>query len=91
MNNIENIYTGYYDNVELTEEDIEHLITEDLDEYIRLAPIHNGKKIVSEKAWDALYDKEFGEYDSKNSYSSEEHSIFMKKLVEFSNKYECRY
>lgn len=91
MNNIENIYTGYYDNVELTEEDIEHLITEDLDEYIRLAPIHNGKKIVSEKAWDALYDKELGEYDSKNSYSSEEHSIFMKKLVEFSNKYECRY
>ena len=39
MNNIENIYTGYYDNVELTEEDIEHLITEDLDEYIRLAPV----------------------------------------------------
>ena len=78
------------DDVNIDEEDIEHLITEDLDEYVRLAPTHNGKKVLSEPAWDALYDRELGKHDSKSHYTSDEHSAFMKKLVEFSNKYECR-
>lgn len=72
-------------------ESISYLIEEDLDEYVKRAPIHNGKKVLSERAWDALYEKELGEYDNKNNYSAEEHSTFMKKLVEFSNKYECKY
>ena len=78
------------DDVVLLEEDIEHLITEDIDEYVRLAPIHNGKKVVSEKAWDALYEREVGKYDKKSVYTPEEHSELMKRIVEFSNKYECR-
>ena len=80
----------YDDDIMLLEEDIEHLITEDIDEYVRLAPVHNGRKVISEKAWDTLYEREVGKYDKKSVYTSEEHSELMEKIVEFSNKYECR-
>lgn len=80
----------YDDNVELDEEDIEHLITEDLNEYVRLAPVHNGKKVVSEKAWDALWNKKFGEYENKEVFTIDEYDKYTKLTREFGDKYECR-
>lgn len=74
---------SFYDN--------EYLITEDLNKYIKLAPIHNGKKVLSEKAWNAAWDKELGKYDSKNSYTTSEYREYMKKMQEFTNKYECSF
>lgn len=81
----------YDDNVELDEEDIEHLITEDLDEYIRLAPVHNGKKVLSERAWDALWNNLFGKYETKNIMSVSEYDEYAKLTREFGDKYECNY
>ena len=79
------------DDVELCEEDIEHLITEDIDEYVRLAPVHNGKKVLSEKAWDALWDKLFGKYESKSSLSVDESRKYERMTREFFDKYECSF
>lgn len=81
----------YDDNVELDEEDIEHLIIEDLDEYIRLAPVHNGKKFLSERAWDALWNNLFGEYEKKSIMSVSEYDEYAKLTREFGDKYECNY
>ena len=79
------------DDVELCEEDIEHLITEDIDEYVRLAPVHNGKKVLSEKAWDALWDKLFGRYEDKEVLSVSEYDEYAKETREFGERYECRF
>lgn len=81
----------YNDNVELDEEDIEHLITEDLDEYIRLAPVHNGKKVLSERAWDVLWNNLFGKYEKKSIMSVSEYDEYAKLTREFGDKYECNY
>lgn len=77
------------DDVELQEEDIEHLITEDIDEYVRLAPVHNGKKVISEKAWDVLWDKLFRKYEDRESLLADESRTYERLTREFFNKYEC--
>lgn len=74
---------NFYDN--------EYLITEDLNKYIKLAPIYNGKKVLSEKAWNAAWDKELGKYEQKSSYTVPEYREYMKKMQEFTNKYECSF
>ena len=75
-------------NTELLES-IDHLIDEDLDEYIKLAPIHNGKKVLSERAWDALWNKLFGKYEEKEVMSVDESREYERLTREFGDKYEC--
>ena len=72
-------------------ESISYLIDEDLDEYVKRAPIHNGKKVLSERAWDALYEREFSEYIDKHSFTPEEHKYWSEATREFGDKYECRF
>ena len=79
------------DNIYVDEEDIEHLITEDLDEYVRLAPVHNGKKVLSERAWDALWNNLFSKYEKKSIMSVSEYDEYARLTREFGEKYECNY
>ena len=70
-------------------ESIDYLIDEDLDEYVKLAPMHNGRKVLSERAWDALWDKLFGKYEEKKSMSVDESREYEIATREFGDKYEC--
>lgn len=79
-----------FSNIELLES-IDHLIDEDLDEYIKLAPIHNGKKVLSERAWDALWNKLFGKYEEKESMPVSEYDEYARLTREFGDKYECSF
>lgn len=70
-------------------ESIDYLIDENLDEYVKLAPTHNGKKVLSERAWDALWDKLFGKYEEKKSMSVDESREYEIATRKFGDKYEC--
>lgn len=83
-------YLDEYVNRELLES-ISYLIDEDLDEYVKRAPVHNGKKVLSERAWDALYEREFSEYINKHSFTPEEHKYLSDATREFGEKYECSF
>lgn len=78
------------DDVVLLEEDIDHLITEDIDEYVRLAPVHNGKKVLSKRAWDVLWNKLFGKYEDREVFTTQEYGEYAKATREFGEQYECR-
>lgn len=83
-------YLDEYVNEELLES-ISYLIDEDLDEYVKRAPVHNGKKVLSERAWDALYEREFSEYINKHFFTPEEHKYLSDATREFSERYTCDY
>ena len=70
-------------------EGISYLIDEDLDEYVKRAPIHNGKKVLSERAWEALWDKYFHEYERKEIMSVQESREYEEETRKFGDKYEC--
>ena len=78
-------------NTNILLESIDYLIDEDLETYIKMAPTHNGKKIISERAWDALYEKEFAEYINKESFTPEEHKHWADATRKFGEKYECSF
>lgn len=70
-------------------ESISYLIDEDLDEYVKRAPVHNGKKVLSERAWEALWSREFWMYEDKEVFTAEEHTEYCMVTREFGDKYEC--
>lgn len=72
-------------------ESISYLIDEDLDEYVKRAPVHNGKKVLSERAWEALWEREFGKYDDKEVFTVAEYDEYARVTREFGEKYVCDY
>lgn len=72
-------------------ESISYLIDEDLDEYVKRAPVHNGKKVLFERAWDALLEREFGKYDNKEVFTVAEYDEYARVTREFSERYACDY
>lgn len=72
-------------------ESIDYLIDEDLDEYVKLAPMHNGKKVLSERAWDYLWDKLFSKYEEKEIMPVAEYDEYARLTREFGDKYECSF
>lgn len=72
-------------------ESIEYLIEEDLDKYLEMAPTYKGKKLISEKAWDTLWDKLFGKYEKKEKFSIDEYEEYTRLTREFGERYICDY
>lgn len=70
-------------------ESISYLIDEDLDEYVKRAPVHNGKKVLSERAWEALWDTYFHEYERKEIMSVQESREYEEETRKFGDMYEC--
>ena len=70
-------------------ESIEYLIEEDLDKYLEMAPTYKGKKLISEKAWDTLWDKLFGKYEQKEKLSVDESRRYEKETRKFGEIYIC--
>ena len=72
-------------------ESIDYLIEEDIDKYIEMAPTYKGKKLISEKAWDTLWDKLFGKYEKKKKLSVDESRRYEEETRKFGEMYECSF
>ena len=68
--------------------EIEDLADKDITEYVNQAPEYKGKKVLSPKAHEVLWDKLLGQYIG-NCLTTKETSDFAKGIMDFAKKYIC--
>ena len=96
LNDLYNFIVGEEENPEAIYNKLEEyelnnkIITEGFEDVIKKAELTpDGRKILSETEWDALWDKNFSKYEDKKYMSLEEYKEYSKLTRMFGGKYVC--
>lgn len=96
LNDLYNFIVGEEENPEAIYNKLEEyelnnkIITEGFEDIIKKAELTpDGRKILSETEWDALWDKNFSKYEDKKYMSLEEYKEYSKLTRMFGRKYVC--
>ncbi len=96
LNDLYNFIVGEEENPEAIYNKLEEyelnnkIITEGFEDIIKKAELTpDGRKILSETEWDALWDKNFSKYENKKQLSYEESKEYDSLTSLFGRKYVC--